>query len=333
VHQASLNVECELADRFAAGISYMYVHGQNMIRARDVNLPIPADVTYPVYDETGINFLGAYYNVPTFSSWQMTRSMTCPYPPCINPLARPIPQLGAINQFDSAASSVYNGVTVSLRRRMTSGLYFRLAYTFAHSIDDGQDALVAGRPVTVQNSYSTSSERGPSLTDQRHRFVLSAIEDIKPFGRDRALLAKIFNDWKVSRVLTVGSGRPVDAKVFGDPNQDGNSSNDRLPGYGRNAFLGPDYATTDLRLTRPLYLGPLFKLEFVAEAFNALNRDNQRVTITDDGFTRTATDFVQLDKTLGIRHFPAYYQRPANLTRATSAYAPRQLQFALKVIF
>ncbi len=209
----------------------------------------PTDVTYPVYDESGTNFLGAYYDVPTFSTWQMTRSMTCPYPPCINPLARPVSQLGAINQFDSAVSSVYHGVTVSLRRRMTSGLYFRLGYTFARASDDGQDALVAGRPVSVQNSYSTSSERGPSVTDQRHRFVLSAIEEIKPFGRDRALLAKIFNDWKVSGVLTIGSGRPVDAKVFGDPNQDGNSYNDRLPGTDAMLSSGPTMPppTYDLR--------------------------------------------------------------------------------------
>jgi hypothetical protein len=185
----------------------------------------------------------------------------------------------------------------------------------------------------MQNSYSTSSERGPSVTDQRHRFVLSAIEEIKPFGRDQPLLAKIFNDWKLAGVLTIGSGRPIDAKVFGDPNQDGNSANDRLPGYGRNAFLGPDYATADLRLTRRLYLRPRYKLELAAEAFNALNRDNQRVTITDDGFTSTATDFVQLDKTIGIKYFPAYYQRPTNLTAATSAYAPRQIQFALRLIF
>ncbi len=333
VHQASLNLERELADRFAAGISYMYVHGQNLIRARDVNLPVPVSVTYPVYDAAGASFLGDYYRVPTFSTWQMTDSMTCPFPPCINPLSRPIPQLGPVNEFDSAASSVYHGVTVSMRRRMTNGLYFRLAYTFGHAYDDGQDALVAGRPVTVQNSYSTSSERGPSSTDQRHRFVLSAIQDIRPFGRDHAVLAKLVNDWKLSGVLTIGSGRPVDAKVFGDPNQDGNSSNDRLPGYGRNAFLGPDYATTDVRLSRRIYLRPSYKVEFVAEAFNALNRDNQRVIITDDGFASTATDFVQLDKTIGINHFPAYYQRPANLTRATSAYAPRQLQFALKFIF
>jgi hypothetical protein len=36
-------------------------------------------------------FLGAYDNVDSFSAWQFTRSLTCPFPPCINPLARPIP--------------------------------------------------------------------------------------------------------------------------------------------------------------------------------------------------------------------------------------------------
>jgi hypothetical protein len=84
---------------------------------------------------------------------------------------------------------------------MTSGLYFRMAYTFARAYDDGQDALVAGRPVTVQNSYSTAAERGPSVTDQRHRFVLSAIEAPTPFGRDHALLSKLFNNWKIAGVL------------------------------------------------------------------------------------------------------------------------------------
>jgi hypothetical protein len=72
----------------------------------------------------------------------------------------------------------------------------------------------------------------------------------------------------------------VDARVFGDPNQDGNTSNDRLSGYGRNVFLGPDYATTDLRLTRRLYVRPRLKLELMAEVFNALNRDNRRVQMT-----------------------------------------------------
>ncbi len=333
VEQASLNLEREFAHRMAAGISYMYVHGEGLIRARDVNLPPPTEVAYPVYDDSGTNFLGSYYNVDSFSTWQLTRTLTCPFPPCINPLARPVPQLGAINTYESAASSVYNGLTVSVRRRMTSGLYFRLAYTYAHAVDDGQDALVAGRPVTVQNSYSPNSERGASVTDQRHRFVLSWIAEPRPFHRGHEWLGKVFNDWKISGVVTIGSGRPVNATVFGDPNQDGNSSNDRLPGAARNAFLGPDYATTDMRLTRRLYVHDRIKLDLVLESFNLFNRDNQRVQFSDDGFLNRAGQFVQFSKRIGINYFPAQYRRPASFLRATDAYAPRQAQIALRLIF
>jgi hypothetical protein len=333
VEQASLNLEREVTHRLAAGVSYMYVHGQNLIRARDENLPPPSDVTYPVYDSTGDTFLNQYFTVPSFSQWQFGRTLTCPFPPCIDPLARPISQLGAINVFESAASSVYHGMTVSVQRRMTHGLYFRLAYTYAHAIDDGQDALVAGRPVVVQNSYAASAERASSVTDQRHRFALSWVTTPRPFDRNHPLLEKFFNDWKLSGVITVGSGRPVDARMYGDPNRDGNTSNDRLPGYGRNAFVGPDYATTDMRVTRRLLTRDRLKLDLIVESFNVLNRDNQRVQITDDSFLNSAGEFVQVDKRIGVNYFPAQYRVPSNFTKATDAYAPRQVQIALKVAF
>ncbi len=333
VQQASLNVEREVAHRLAVGVSYMYVHGVDLIRARDENLPPPVNVAYPVYDATGTNFSGAYYDVASFSTVQPTQSLTCPFPPCINPLARPIPQLGSINVFESAASSVYHGATLSIRRRMTSGVYFMLSYTFAHAIDDGQDALVAGRPATVQNSYAPNSEKGPSVTDQRQRFVFSFVLAPKPFDRDHEWLARFFNNWKASSVFTYGSGRPVSATVTGDANQDGNNSNDRLPGVSRNSLVGPNYATTDFRLTRRLYAGDRIKLELMAESFNLFNRDNQRVQITQDGFESNAAQFVQTSKTIGINIFPAQYRVPSTFLRATDAYAPRQIQLALKLIY
>ena len=43
-------------------------------------------------------------------------------------------------------------MTVSLHKRMAGGMYFRQTYTRAHAIDNGQDALVAGAPATVQNA-------------------------------------------------------------------------------------------------------------------------------------------------------------------------------------
>jgi hypothetical protein len=333
VQQTSLTIEREVADHTTIAVSYLYVHGEHLIRALDVNLPPPVALTYPIFDSTGSIFQGGYYTVDSFATWQFTRSLTCPFPPCINPLGRPIAQLGAINVFQSAASSVYNGATLSINRRMTRGTYLRISYTYAHAIDDGQDALVAGSPATVQNSYNPTGERGPSVTDQRHRVSAAFSSEPRLFHRGHELLGHIFNDWKISSIVSVGSGRPVNATVSGDPNQDGNSLNDRLPGYSRNGFTGPDYASTDLRLTRKIHIAQGYRLDLTADSFNLFNRDNQRVTITTGGLTVNATTFVQSSTTAGIAPYPGYYQLPTNFLKPNAAYPPRQIQLGVKMVF
>jgi hypothetical protein len=333
VQQASFTLEKEVVSHTTVALSLLSVHGEHLIRALDVNLVQPTALTYPIFDSTGSIFQGGYYTVDSFATWQFTRSLTCPFPPCINPLGRPIAQLGAINEFQSAASSYYNGATLSINRRVSRGTYLRLSYTYAHAIDDGQDALVAGQPATVQNSYVPSAERGPSVTDQRQRLVAAISAEPHPFHRGQPLLGHIFNDWKISSVVNYGSGRPFSATVSGDPNQDGNDLNDRLPGYRRNAFTGPDYATTDLRLTKLIRLGERYKLNLIAESFNLLNRDNQRVTITSNGLINSATTFVTNSVTANIAPYPGYYQLPTNFMKPTAAYAPRQVQLSLKFVF
>ena len=57
VQQGSLSIEREMMHRLAANISYLYVHGQDLIRARDVNLPPPVGYTYPGYSP---------YQVPSY---------------------------------------------------------------------------------------------------------------------------------------------------------------------------------------------------------------------------------------------------------------------------
>jgi len=208
-----------------------------------------------------------------------------------------------------------------------------LSYTFAHAIDDGQDALVAGRPSTVEDSYDPNAEKGPSVTDQRHRLALSWVTEPKPFARPDLWFEKLFNDWKLSGVITGGSGRPVNPMVSGDPNQDGNDTNDRIPGMSRNSLLGPDYATTDMRLTRRIFLGDHFKLDLVADSFNLLNRDNQRYTITDDGLESNGVQFIQIGNQIGIKYFPAHFQVYSNPFRPNAAYPPRQVQLGLKMTY
>ncbi len=333
VQQSNVTFEKEVIDRTTVSVSLLNVRGEHLIRALDVNLLPPTALTYPIFDSTGSVFQGGYYTVDSFATWQFTRTLNCPWPPCVNPLGRPIAQLGTIDEFQSAASSNYSGATLSINRRVARGTYARLSYTYARAIDDGQDALVAGQPATVQNSFDPNAERGPSVTDQRHRLVFAFSLEPRPFHRGHELLGRFFNDWRFSYVMNYGSGRPVNASVSGDPNQDGNDLNDRLPGYTRNAFTGPDYATADLRITRVIHLGERYKLNFVAEAFNLTNRDNQRVAITSNGMVSTAGTFVQSSTTVHTAPYPGYYELPSNFMKPNAAYAPRQVQLALKFVY
>lgn len=329
--QANISIQHELGRNIVATVSYAYVHGVHEIRSLDVNLPAPTVEEYPVFSDTGSVYLGMY-DVASFATWQTTPTASCPYPPCLNPLQRPNPRLGAINSFESESSSIYNGMTVSIKRQMNHGMYFQIGYTLAKALDDGPDALVVGRSGNVQNSYNTSAEWGPSATDQRNRFVAAWVADPK-FHFDHSVLSSLLNDWKVSSIFTAGSGRPLNASLAGDPNSDGDIYNDRLPGYIRNAFIGPDYISTDLRMTRSIRCGERIVWNLTAESFNLFNRTNSRVEISDDGFYNSAGEFVAYSTKVGGKIYPGQFLVNSNFLTPTNAYAPRQVQFSVKLSF
>jgi len=71
----------------------------------------------------------------------------------------------------------------------------------------------------------------------------------------------------------------------------------------------------------------------MAESFNLGNRDNPRVQITQDGFITNSDQFVQTSKFIGINYFPAQYGTPTSFLGAADAYAPRQAELRLKLIY
>ena len=286
VQQASLNLEREVAHRLAVGVSYMYVHGVDLIRARDVNLPPPVNVRIRCTTPSGTNFLGTYDNVDSFSNWQPTQTLTCPFPPCINPLARPIPQLGSINVFESSASSVYHGADAfgsppnDQRRLFHAGLHFRACHRRRPGRAGG--GASRHRAEFVRAKFGKRAQRHRSAAALR--VLLGAAP--KPFHRDHEWLGRFFNNWKASGVFTYGSGRPVSATR--DWRCESGWQQQQRPSartIGRNALR-----RTGLCHHRHADLAPISmpvtgsKLELMAESFNLLNRDNQRVQITQDGF-------------------------------------------------
>ena len=78
--------------------------------------------------------------------------------------------LATFSTRDSSASSNYNALQVSARRRFSSGLAFQLSYTWSHAIDDGSGEIVTGAPLSsVTNLLPVRNANGtiplPSLAN------------------------------------------------------------------------------------------------------------------------------------------------------------------------
>jgi hypothetical protein len=233
-------------------------------------------------------------------------------------------------------SSVYHGLTVNLKKRMSSHYEFLASYTWSHAIDDSTDLQ---SPLAPQNNYNPAAERSNSAFDQRHRFVFSAvIQTGKLSGSGFA--SKFFSDWTFAPIIDVSAGRPFNIIVGDDRNFDFSTSTDRplqvssavsnscgdtavaskysktgflipacfldgtvIGDLGRNAGTRPTDVFTDIGISKTIHFGERFRLEARADAFNLINRFN-------------VADVNPLWTDAG---------------RRTAAFDPRQFQFALKL--
>jgi Carboxypeptidase regulatory-like domain len=120
----------------------------------------------------------------------------------------------------SGASSIYQGMTVELRRQFHNGLSLDALYTFSKSIDDAASVGGAGGTV-AQNWQDLQAERGLSSFDIRHRLTLRHSYEL-PFGdRKRFLnhggvLAGVVGDWRITGNATLQTGNPFTASALGN---------------------------------------------------------------------------------------------------------------------
>ena len=161
--------------------------------------------------------------------------------------------------------------------------------------------------------FTPDDEKGPSLQDQRHRFVLSGL-----YVAPGAV--------QVSSIVTLASGRPYNILAGADLNGDGDggtSSPDRArqnPGseassIGRNTGVMPSQATVDVRVSRRFHLSDRVSVDGLFEVFNLFNR----------------TNFVEINNIFGTGAYPG--NPLPTFGQFTQAAAPLQIQLAIKIQF
>ncbi len=248
----------------------------------------------------------------------------------------------------SNGSSAYSGFTTNLRKRFSNHYEFLASYTWSHAIDDSTDLQ---SPLAPQDSYYPRLERANSTFDQRHRFVFSAVYQSGKLGGD-GFARKFFSNWTVAPIIEVSAGRPF-LIITGDGTNYQLASNSSRPSVvsasappspcgtptvaskfsptgflqepcyipyatpggptptllaldgnlGRNAGTSPWNVFNDLRISRRVNFSERINMDMIVDIFNLANKFN----VAGENVLWT------------------------NAGQPTSAYDPRQFQFALKV--
>jgi len=256
VEQYNLGLEYEVVRNLSVSIGYLGVHGVHVQRTRDINEPtteVPTTITVP---STG--------QVLTFN--KLTGS-------------RPFTGFGRIFEFESNANSTYHGMILQVNRRFTHNFGMFGSYTWSHVIDDTPDAtaVVPGTD-DAKMAYDPNNirlDRGNGSNDVRHRFILSGVWELNyAQGIHNRVLKTLAEGWQLTGILNAQSGEPYTALVNSDLNNDGNSRNERAPGFGRNTFNMPAIIALDPRVSRTIRFTERARLQLIAEAFNVLNHQN-----------------------------------------------------------
>jgi hypothetical protein len=205
---------------------------------------------------------------------------------------RPYSTIGSFVDFESSGRSIYDGLQVSFEKRLTRDTQVLVSYTLSKHTNIADDIFSAYNPA---NSFDWGNERGPSLRDQRHRFVVSGLWQL-PYL------------FQVSGIFTVQTARPYNVITGTDDNGDG-WLRDRPPGVGRNSNRGSDYLALDLRVSKEFDIREL-SLQFLVDFFNITNHVNY-----------------------DPESFNGNLASGENFGRPSVAFNPRQIQFGMRVEF
>ena len=287
--QATLGVDRTIAPNWLVSANYLFVRGARIIRARDENL-LPA----PVSPTLGIRV----WSLAFFKD----------------------PSLLQGNVYESTGNSFYHAMTLEVTRRFSSHVSFTGNYTLSKAIDE---VLDYNSDFQANDQVNLRAERALSSFDQRHKFVAYAFLEGPRDSAGGGTLSRVLNNFTLSPLLRLNSGRPFNLLAGSDLNLDRHSTTDRPVGAGRNTGIGPSFWTLDLRLTRSIPVGDRGRIEIMGEAFNLFNNLNFK-TVNNTVGTNMAGPF--------RRHGDASLS-PSQPFGFTSAFDARRIQLGVRMTF
>jgi len=151
----------------------------------------------------------------------------CPVSVCQNgfaglPTSPANAAFGVVQQYFSSGNSNYNGLTVSVQRRLSAALTFNVNYTWSHALDDVSNGGIANLPFGIldtnpslgfiENPYNFHANYGSSDYDVRH--YVSATMVLTDMFRHAGMKwgpNRVFGGWTLSTNWFFRTGLPFTA--------------------------------------------------------------------------------------------------------------------------
>jgi hypothetical protein len=184
IHMVNAGIQREFGKNFVGEIQYIGQFGSGLFGERDVNAPvIAADPAHPGF---------SYFQVQA------------PVDPALPLTARPDNRFTAIRTNENSRTSQYNGMLVSLTKRMSHHFSINGSYTWSHAITSGEDFFGLSEPGDPRN---IKAERGPAFNDVRHAVNFSGVFETGRLS-DTSILRLFTNDISFGIIEQLQSGRP-----------------------------------------------------------------------------------------------------------------------------
>lgn len=154
--------------------------------------------------------------------------------------ALPNPYFAAINYADNRAGSNYNGLTAYVKRQLSAGWSFQVAFTVQKTIDlmSTVPGVQKGAEYSVViDAYNVAAQRGLSSQDTPKQLSFNGLWEIPTRSISNGLLKHIVGGWQLSALGTLMSGFPATvytSNPHDDFNEDGqNYDLPNVPSFGR----------------------------------------------------------------------------------------------------
>ena len=252
INQYDLVLERQIMKNTSLSFSYIGSSGNYLPTFYDRNLIINSATPTVNYSVVGGPYGGATFQLPNY-----TRALTT---------------FAQLTEIRSSVKSQYDALVLHLNRRFTDGLQFGVSYTLAKATDTGQSSQTFTTNNSPYDPFDASYERGTSRFDVRHKFVANAVYAPKFYkGSDSSAMGQLLNGWSIAPILAVYSGQPYTSFVSGTSLNNSNGSS-RYPMEPINLYRLPSLFNIDMRLSKRFAVTEKYKIEFLAEAFNILNK-------------------------------------------------------------